>query len=50
MPLVSNTHEPHREEIINTMTKPPILLHHNMVIARLTERVKGFISTFYGGM
>lgn len=49
MPLISNSQEPLREEIINRMTKPHILLQRNIVIARLTECVEGFISKFYGG-
>ena len=42
--------EPLREDIVATMEKAPSVLQRKKIIPRLTEKVKSFVSTFYGGM
>jgi type I restriction enzyme R subunit len=48
--MIYSNQEPLREEVIATMGKPPSILQRKKVIPRLTEKVKDFVSTFYGGM
>lgn len=48
--MIYTNEEPLREEIVATMEKPPSVLQRKKVIPRLTEKVKTFVSTFYGGM
>lgn len=38
------------EDIVASMSKAPSVLQHKKVIPRLTDRVKTFVSKFYGGM
>ncbi len=46
----STDEEPLREDVVATMEKAPSVLQRKKVIPRLTEKVKSFVSTFYGGM
>jgi len=48
--MIFNNQEPLREDIVATMEKPPSVLQRKKVIPRLAEKLKGFVSTFYGGM
>jgi type I restriction enzyme R subunit len=48
--MIYTNEEPLREDIVATMEKPPSVLQRKKVIPRLTEKVKSFVSTFYGGM
>ncbi|WP_435235279.1 type I restriction endonuclease subunit R [Psychromonas sp. PT13] len=48
--MIYTNEEPLREEIVATMEKTPSLLQRKKIIPRLTEKVKAFVSTFYGGM
>lgn len=48
--MIYTNEEPLREDIVATMEKAPSILLRKKIIPRLTERVKGFVSTFYGGM
>ncbi len=48
--MIYTNEEPLREDIVATMEKAPSVLQRKKVIPRLTERVKSFVSTFYGGM
>ena len=48
--LIYTNEEPLREDIVATMEKAPSVLQRKKVIPRLTEKVKSFVSTFYGGM
>ncbi len=48
--MIYTNEEPLREDIVATMEKAPSVLQRKKVIPRLTEKVKSFVSTFYGGM
>ena len=48
--MIYTNEEPLREDIVATMEKAPSVLQRKKVIPRLTERVKTFVGTFYGGM
>lgn len=48
--MIFNNQDPLREDIVATMEKPPSVLQRKKVIPRLTEKFKGFVNTFYGGM
>ena len=48
--MVYTNEEPLREDIVATMEKDPSVLQRKKVMPRLTEKVKTFVSTFYGGM
>lgn len=48
--MIYTNEEPLREDIVATMEKAPSVLQRKKVIPRLTEKVKNFVSTFYGGM
>jgi type I restriction enzyme R subunit len=48
--MIYTNEEPLREDIVATMEKAPSVLQRKKVIPRLTDRVKTFVSTFYGGM
>lgn len=48
--VIYTQEEPLREDIIATMEKAPSVLKRKKVIPRLTEKLKAFVSTFYGGM
>jgi type I restriction enzyme R subunit len=48
--MIYTSEEPLREDIVATMEKAPSVLQRKKVIPRLTEKVKSFVSTFYGGM
>jgi len=48
--MIYTNEEPLREDIVATMEKAPSVLQRRKVIPRLTEKVKSFVSTFYGGM
>ena len=48
--MIYTNKEPLREDIVATMEKAPSVLQRKKVIPRLTEKVKSFVSTFYGGM
>lgn len=48
--VIYRNEDPRREEIMSLLEKPPSVLQRKKVIPRLTEKVKAFVSTFYGGM
>ena len=48
--MIYTNEEPLREDVIATMEKAPSVLQRRKIIPRLTEKVKAFVSTFYGGM
>jgi type I restriction enzyme R subunit len=48
--MIYTNEEPLREDIVATMEKAPSVLQRKKVIPRLTEKVKSFVSTFYGDM
>lgn len=48
--MIYNNQEPLREEVAGLMDKPPSILQRKKVIPRLTERLKEFVNTFYGGV
>ncbi|MDY6976681.1 MAG: type I restriction endonuclease subunit R [Pseudomonadota bacterium] len=48
--MIYNNQEPLREEVAGLMEKPPSILQRKKVIPRLTEKLKDFVSTFYGGV
>lgn len=48
--MIYNNQEPLREEVAGLMEKPPSILQRKKVIPRLTEKLKDFVNTFYGGV
>ncbi|WP_420933813.1 type I restriction endonuclease subunit R [Alteromonas sp. A081] len=48
--MIYNNQEPLREDVAGLMEKPPSILQRNKVIPRLTEKLKDFVNTFYGGV
>ena len=48
--MIYNNQEPLREEVVGLMEKPPSILQRKKVIPRLTEKLKDFVNTFYGGV
>ena len=48
--MIYNNQDPLREDIVSTMAKPPSVLQRKKVIPRLTEKLKDFVNTFYGGI
>lgn len=48
--MIYNNQEPLREEVAGLMEKPPSILQRKRVIPRLTEKLKDFVNTFYGGV
>lgn len=48
--MIYNNQEPLREDVAGLMEKPPSILQRKKVIPRLTEKLKDFVNTFYGGV
>lgn len=48
--MIYNNEEPLREDVAGLMEKPPNILQRKKVIPRLTEKLKDFVNTFYGGV
>jgi len=48
--MIYNNQEPLREDVAGLMEKPPSIFQRKKVIPRLTEKLKDFVNTFYGGV
>ena len=48
--MIYTNEEPLREDVIATMEKVPSVLKRKSIIPKLTEKLKVFVSTFYGGL
>lgn len=48
--MIYNNQEPLREEVAGLMEKPLSILQRKKVIPRLTDKLKDFVNTFYGGV
>ncbi|WP_271271140.1 type I restriction endonuclease subunit R [Aliamphritea hakodatensis] len=47
--MIHNNKDPLREEVVALMETPPTLLQRKALIPRVTEKLKGYIDTFYSG-
>jgi type I restriction enzyme R subunit len=48
--MIYSNEDPLREDIVATMETAPSVLQRKIVIPRLTEKAKTFVSIFYDGL